>query len=73
MPTTDIRLDNQSAAGVALWEPRLSGGDFAVEASDEQHIALLLYAEPGNFRQSPLVGVGLRGARPSRGMACCRA
>lgn len=35
-------------------------GDLAVEASDGQHLTLLLLTNQGEWRESPLVGVGLR-------------
>ena len=35
-------------------------GDLAVGASDSQHQALLLLSQQGEWRQTPLAGVGLR-------------
>ena len=35
-------------------------GDLAVGESDGQHLSLLLLSSPGEWRASPLVGVGLR-------------
>jgi hypothetical protein len=34
-------------------------GDFVIGVSDLQHIANILEAEKGQFRQTPLVGVGV--------------
>lgn len=36
-----------------------SEGDFAVGASDEQHIDDIVWGEKGNFRESPALGVGI--------------
>lgn len=36
-----------------------SDGDFVVGPSDSQHIANLLEAFPGNYKQHPLIGVGI--------------
>jgi hypothetical protein len=38
----------------------IRNGDFLVEASDGQHIEHILKADRGQFRQWPLVGVGLQ-------------
>lgn len=40
-------------------ELRIAGGDFVVGQSDAQHGGLLLRTHPGEWRQWPLVGVGL--------------
>jgi hypothetical protein len=37
-------------------------GDFAIGLSDEQHIADILQAYPGDFKQFPLVGVNINKA-----------
>ncbi len=34
-------------------------GDFLVEASEEQHIEDILHHDKGNFRNAPLLGIGL--------------
>lgn len=34
-------------------------GDFAVDLSDEQHIEHILIADKGNWRNAPVLGVGL--------------
>lgn len=39
---------------------QISGGDFLVSESDGQSIEHILRADVGQFRQSPLVGVGLQ-------------
>jgi hypothetical protein len=36
-----------------------AGGDFAVGESKAQNLALLLKANPGEFRQWPTMGIGL--------------
>lgn len=36
-----------------------ANGDFVVGESDEQHIQHILVAEKGDFREYPIVGVGL--------------
>jgi hypothetical protein len=36
-----------------------AGGDVVLAEADEQHHALLLLTNPGEWRQSPLTGVGL--------------
>ncbi|GAA4349776.1 hypothetical protein GCM10023185_06770 [Hymenobacter saemangeumensis] len=36
------------------------GGDVATGESDDQHIALLLLTNQGDWRADPLVGIGLR-------------
>ena len=35
-------------------------GDFVIGESDGQHIQHIFEAEPGDFKQSPLVGLGIR-------------
>lgn len=47
----DILIDNG--------EPVIENGDFKVGASDDQHVELILAATPGQFKSSPLVGLGL--------------
>ena len=39
---------------------QISDGDFSVSESDGQSIEHILRADVGQFRQSPLVGVGLQ-------------
>jgi|GEM_PF-479647 len=46
--TTDYDLDFTPA------------GDLAVGASDDQHVALLLLTNQGEWKGDPLVGIGLR-------------
>lgn len=38
----------------------VSGGDFFIAFSDFQHIAHIVEATPGNYKQSPLLGFGIR-------------
>lgn len=49
----DILLD-------ADFELLIERGDFVVGESKEQHIALILDSMPGAWKQSPLLGVGIR-------------
>lgn len=35
------------------------GGDFIVEESEQQHIQDIVFSSRGDFRQFPLVGVGI--------------
>ncbi len=49
---SDILLDEN-------YDLAISGGDFVVGESDDQHIALLLLTAQGEWRQSPLTGVNL--------------
>ncbi len=47
----------------------IANGDFVVSESDGQHIEHILRADRGQFRQFPLVGVGLQkqaNASPNR-------
>ena len=46
---------------ILLYENNLSfaDGDFAFGNSDEQHIRHICVAQKGNYRQHPLVGVGI--------------
>ncbi len=55
MPTlaTDLLLDDYDLAFT-------EAGDLAVGASDSQHVGLLLLTHPGEWREHPTVGVGLR-------------
>ena len=39
---------------------QIANGDFVVGESDGQHIEYILKADRGQFRQFPLVGVGLQ-------------
>jgi hypothetical protein len=34
-------------------------GDFLVAESDTQHVQHIIYANPGDYKQSPIVGVGI--------------
>ncbi|HMN90462.1 MAG TPA: hypothetical protein PKD70_06215 [Saprospiraceae bacterium] len=38
----------------------IQGGDFFIAFSDFQHIAHIIEAEPGNYKQHPLLGFGVR-------------
>ena len=49
----DIMLDDNNAL-------RIEGGDYVVDLSDGQHVKLMLYSNPGSWRQNPLVGIGVR-------------
>lgn len=51
-PTNDLLL---AANGDFLF----SDGDFFVDISDEQHIAHIMVADKGNYREHPLLGVGI--------------
>lgn len=44
----------------ADFEIRIEQGDFVVGESKEQDIALILDSMPGAWKQSPLLGVGIR-------------
>jgi hypothetical protein len=48
----DFQLD-------ASYDLATDGGDFVSGEADEQHQALLLLTNQGEWRQSPLTGVGL--------------
>ncbi|WP_400192823.1 hypothetical protein [Hymenobacter sp. B81] len=39
---------------------QVRGGDLELGESTEQHLALLLHSEKGDWRQTPFAGVGLR-------------
>ncbi len=39
----------------------ISGGDFVLAESTEQHLQLLLLLDKGELKQHPLLGVGIRG------------
>lgn len=54
MPTTDLLLT--ADYDLAITE----AGDLAVGESDGQHLALLLLTNQGEWREGPLVGIGLR-------------
>ncbi|MCU7615670.1 hypothetical protein NZ698_00550 [Chryseobacterium sp. PBS4-4] len=49
----DILLDEN-------FNPVLSNGDFTIGESTYQHQKMLLYADKGQFKADPLVGVGSR-------------
>lgn len=53
MARQDILLDDNQ-------NPQVSGGDFATGDSDDQHVELLLMTTPGQWKESPLVGIGLQ-------------
>ncbi|MCK9452868.1 MAG: hypothetical protein M0Q90_14330 [Bacteroidales bacterium] len=38
----------------------ISGGDFAVGENLNQQLACLLIATPGDYRQSPIIGIGIQ-------------
>jgi hypothetical protein len=48
----DILLDDD-------YDLQAKDGDFVVANSDNQNVELLLLANPGDFKQSPLVGFGI--------------
>jgi hypothetical protein len=37
----------------------ISKGDFVTGDSDEQHVSLIIRSSPGDWKQHPLVGVGI--------------
>lgn len=49
----DILLDDNN-------ELRIEMGDFVTGESKEQHIGLILESMPGAWKESPLLGVGVR-------------
>lgn len=53
MARQDILLDTDHL-------PQIANGDFVCGDSDDQHVELLLMATPGQFKENPLVGVGLQ-------------
>lgn len=48
----DILITNEG-------ELKIENGDFVVENSTLQHQALILLANPGEFKEDPMVGVGI--------------
>jgi len=38
----------------------IQGGDFKIGESDQQHIAHIILAQPGEYKQWPLIGFGIR-------------
>lgn len=52
MASKDIMLD-------ANYDLDIRSGDFVVDHSEDQHMALILLNTKGGWRQSPLMGVGL--------------
>jgi len=48
----DISIDTE-------FNPQISGGDFVIDESTEQHQRLLIITNKGQFREHPAVGVGL--------------
>jgi hypothetical protein len=49
----DIAIDNTG-------ELLFSNGDFAIKESTEQHMEALIIAEKGEYKATPLVGVGIK-------------
>lgn len=54
---TDILLDE--TFDLIIEKEATDKGDFLIEESTKQHQALILMANKGEFKQSPLVGVGV--------------
>lgn len=52
MARTDIIL-------MSDYTPQLANGDLVIGGSDDQHIELLMMTTPGQWKESPLVGIGL--------------
>jgi hypothetical protein len=52
---TDIIVDPLDDNDLVVYQ-----GDFFVESSDLQHLAHILEADTGQYKQWPLVGVGIR-------------
>lgn len=52
MDATDIMLDDDK-------DLLIEGGDFVIDLADEQHIELILLSNKGQWRNSPLTGVGI--------------
>lgn len=52
MARTDIIL-------MSDYTPEIANGDLVIGASDDQHIELLMMTTPGQWKESPLVGIGL--------------
>lgn len=52
MDNKDIILDNNN-------ELLISNGDIVVDDGTQQHIALLLLSNQGDFKQHPLTGIGI--------------
>jgi len=42
------------------FEPSIAGGDFQLGESKSQNVAILLECNPGEIRQHPEMGIGLR-------------
>ena len=40
----------------------ISNGDFKIDESDSQHVEHILIADKGQFRQFPLIGMGIKRA-----------
>ena len=38
----------------------ISGGDFYIDLSDQQHIEFMLISQPGYWKESPIMGIGLQ-------------
>ena len=38
---------------------KIENGDFVIGASDLQHVALIVLADKGHFKQHPLLGAGI--------------
>lgn len=54
---TDILLDE--TFDLIIEKEATDKGDFLIEESTKQHQALILMANKGEFKQNPLVGVGV--------------
>lgn len=52
MISKDLILDENN-------DLKISGGDFAIEQSDDQNIETILTAEKGQFYETPLIGYGI--------------
>lgn len=52
--TTDILFANDADSDVEILS-----GDFRVDESDQQHIKHIMTSDKGQFRQWPLIGVGI--------------
>lgn len=53
MTTKDIMLDDDG-------DLLIENGDFVVDNSDQQHVLLIVNTYLGNWKQYPLVGVGIK-------------
>ena len=53
MSRSDILLNSDNT-------PLITDGDFTTGYSKDQHVAMLLEAMPGEFKEFPLIGVGMK-------------